>query len=438
MPRKFLAALPPWQFTLIRVFRRYRWLLVPLGTLLITLLAAGMSMLLAGLLDHPHPIEEDYELLFITSACATGLIVSLQLLINRLLLGRTISSFAEEVGQWARSDALHADNFSTIAENLDTVGRYNTVLDEQLKEAINTTESAAFDIVTRIDRIAQESERLASEVKDSVQHSSLLSEQSQAQLEANLTAINALMAYRAQRELQHVDAQHSIERVVAEMGSLPPLVELIKKIAKQTELLALNANIEAARAGEAGKGFTVVADEVRKLSNKTSEAAAQVTGGIETVSAVIMRELTISFALESGEADQQRLDDISQRLKEMGDSFAQALGYLQHLTASLEASTGQINHDVMDALGNLQFQDIVRQQLEHVGEGLARLSGHMTELAADTRVSSIKPIASGRLEQHLDALRQRYAMQSQREAHARGLGEVAPGAPNAAPRVELF
>ena len=62
----------------------------------------------------------------------------------------------------------------------------------------------------------------------------------------------------------------------------------------------------------------------------------------------------------------------------------------------------------------------------------------MTELAADTRVSSIKPIASGRLEQHLDALRQRYAMQSQREAHARGLGEVAPGAPNAAPRVELF
>ena len=56
MPRKFLAALPPWQFTLIRVFRRYRWLLVPLGTLLITLLAAGMSMLLAGLLDHPQPI----------------------------------------------------------------------------------------------------------------------------------------------------------------------------------------------------------------------------------------------------------------------------------------------------------------------------------------------------------------------------------------------
>lgn len=412
--------------------------------LLVATLVASCSLLLAYALDHPLIHQKDYAPIIEVSGMTSLIMITLQMLANRLLLGRDISGFVDQAGSWAEGDGLRLANFEKIAGCLQDVGRYNTVLDEQLKQVIQTTEKAAFDMVSRIDHIAQASDRLSSEVRASVAHSGELSGESRAQLAGNLQAIEALMVYRTKREAQNREAQHSIERVVGEIGSLSPLVELIKKIAKQTELLALNAAIEAARAGEAGKGFAVVADEVRKLSNKTTEAAAEVTEGINAVSGAIMRELTQTFSLDRSPTDQQQLDDISHRLQVMGASFGQALDYLQELTTSLDATTTQIGQDVMDTVSQLQFQDIVRQQLEHVGEGLERLTRHMDTLADNVRLAPLKPLEIDTLDTHLHALSQRYAMDSQREAHARGLGldEMTASAPTAVastgPRVELF
>ncbi|PBP69493.1 methyl-accepting chemotaxis protein [Pseudomonas syringae] len=188
-----------------------------------------------------------------------------QLLITLGRMRTNLHSTIEQIYAAATQLSQSVQEMGSIAEAsaLNLQLQNNEI--EQAAVAVNQMSQAAIEVAGNASNTVTESEA-----------STRAAAQGQDKLSATILSIKELTE-------NVLDSSHQAQGLAERTQSISSILDVIRAIANQTNLLALNAAIEAARAGEAGRGFAVVADEVRSLAQRTSASTAEIEGLISGV-----------------------------------------------------------------------------------------------------------------------------------------------------------
>jgi len=339
--------------------------------------------------------------------------------------------------QWSHGRTGRSQRALT-ADEVQEAQTYLEVMQRQLGGAMQEAEHGAQQVIERMKAVHQVSNEQFERIQSTEANSQELTRvmKDKVMIDAQLGSILEMFVQK-----QEADVQANLDRIQRLQGvkDLAPLVEVIAAVARQTNFLSINAAIEAARAGEAGRGFAVVAAEIRVLSTRTSEVAVDIAQKINAATAGIDEELAAAEDASTRQTSSSNMRRVLADIAEMRDRFAASVQglALDEVVHAVRSGHQDIAGRLADAMGELQVQDVTRQRIEVVQEGLADLQTHLQEMTEHLRQARPRPDGVAVLRERLQAHTELYVMNSQRLTHQGVTGETG-GDTHAQPKIELF
>jgi methyl-accepting chemotaxis protein len=242
------------------------------------------------------------------------------------------------------------------------------------------------------------------------------------QIEAQMGGCRELLDRFADRQLE--DGRLGLEqrsKIGEETVGVLAVLEGVTGIARQTMMLSLNVSIEAARAGDAGRGFAIIATEIRKLASGVQTLSIDIRTRIEG----LMRMVTVDLQEQASRRERlehEAIEKIRDTLSALTDNLMMLIAHQRDILQKVEGEGESIARPIMNLMGSIQFQDIIRQQLEQLSRMAEMVGDHIQGIEVmleDPRADMDEETLS----QKLDNMFNNYVMASQRETHMAAHGE---------------
>ncbi|MCZ4371161.1 HAMP domain-containing methyl-accepting chemotaxis protein [Vibrio diazotrophicus] len=268
-----------------------------------------------------------------------------------------LQTLISEISSSSTSLENNAVQLTNTHENAQRVSNEQTRSIEQIAAAVNEFSVSIREVAERTLSTANETD-----------HTAELTTQGMKIIDNSVDEINQL-ANSIKK------ANQVIEQLASESNNIATVLEVIRNIAEQTNLLALNAAIEAARAGEQGRGFAVVADEVRSLASKTQKSTEEIQNMIDKLQSGVKD--AVSSILDGSNRVEKNVE-LSVNIQQMFESIQSSATIVSDMATQIATATEQqssVSEELSTNLEHLNEQNRVSQGLSNEINEVAKLVG---------------------------------------------------------------